>query len=399
MPLIDRAKAMQGDLVELRRSIHRQPEIGLMLPVTQQHVLDEVQDLPLEVSTGSRLSSVVAVLRGDRSSGRSVLLRADMDALPVKEETGLEFAAPSSAMHACGHDLHTAMLVGAARLLSEERERLAGDVVLVFQPGEEGHDGARIMLEEGLLNASGSPLDAAFALHVESAKMQRGLVVTRPGPMMAAVDTLRVTVRGAGGHGSMPHRASDPIPAAAEMVTALQTFVTRHFDVFDPVVITVAVFHAGTKPTVIPDDAHFEATVRSFSPQSHARVAEESVRLCRQIGTAHGLHVDAEYEVLHPATVNASAHADFALAAAAELLGSERSAVLASPISASDDFSLVLESVPGAMIFLGACPSGADPDTAPFNHSPRAVFDEDVLSDGAALFAALALGWLARQPS
>jgi amidohydrolase len=389
------ARAMQGDLVDLRRRIHREPEIGLRLPIAQRLVLDALDGLPLELSTGSGLSSVVAVLRGGRRTGRTVLLRADMDALPVTEQTGLEFAAPTQVMHACGHDLHSSMLVGAARLLCGRRDALAGDVVFMFQPGEEGHGGARMMIEEGVLKSAGRRPDAAFALHVVSAMLPLGTVGTRPGPLMAAVDVLRVTVHGAGGHGSMPHRANDPIPATAEMVTALQTMVTRRFDVFDPVVITVGSLHAGTQHNVIPDRAYFEATVRSFSPQAHARVSEQAVRVCQGIARAHGLELDGDFEVLFPVTVNDAAAARFVGDTVAKLFGANRFSDLQSPVTGSEDFSLVLDSVPGAMAFLGACPPNVDPATAPFNHSPLAIFDEGALCEGAALYAGLALDWLA----
>jgi hippurate hydrolase len=193
-------------------------------------VLDFLAGLPLEISTGSALSSVTAVLRGGGGSGGPVvLLRGDMDALPVTERTGLEYASQTEgAMHACGHDLHTAMLAGAARLLAARQHELPGTVVFMFQPGEEGLAGARYMIEEGVLDAAGKRPDAAYALHVFSAE-PTGVVSTRPGPMMASSQVLEVTVHGQGGHASTPHRAADPIPAACEMVTALQTMVTRRF--------------------------------------------------------------------------------------------------------------------------------------------------------------------------
>ncbi len=386
---------MQDQLVQLRRQIHRQPEVGLSLPLTQQAVLSALNDLPLEITTGARLSSVVAVLRGAGQGAGTVLLRADMDALPVAEHTGLGFAARGDAMHACGHDLHITMLCGAARLLSSHRDALAGDVVFMFQPGEEGHDGARQMIEEGVVRVAGRPADAAFALHVISAMLPSGVVATRPGTLMASGDLLRVTVRGAGGHGSTPHRARDPIPAAAEMVIGLQTLATRRFDVFDPVVITVGTFHAGTAHNVIPDQARFEATLRSFSHDAHAQLREQAVQLCRGIAAAHGLEVDADCDTLFPVTVNDDAEAAFVSQITQALFGAGRSVTLPVPLTGSEDFALVLNTVPGAMAFLGACPPGADPVTAPFNHSPQAVFDEAVLADGVALYAAYAIRRLA----
>src|SRR5581483_11770780 len=245
VPVRDDALKIADEIAELRHAIHREPEIGLDLPKTQAKVLGALDGLPLEISTGQGLTSVTAVLRGGRP-GPVVLLRGDMDALPVTEETGLPWAsAIPGAMHACGHDLHTAMLAGAARLLSAQRESLPGSVVFMFQPGEEGFAGARHMINEGVLAAAGSAPVAAYALHVTSNRLPCGVFSTRPGPMLAAADQITVTVRGRGGHASMPHRSADPIPAACEMVIALQTLVTRKFDVFDPVVITVGSFHAG----------------------------------------------------------------------------------------------------------------------------------------------------------
>jgi hippurate hydrolase len=389
---------MQDELVQLRRQIHREPEIGLSLPRTQEKVLGCLDGLPGVTATpGAELDSVVAVLRGGRAKGRRVLLRADMDALPVHEQTGLDFAADSEVMHACGHDLHTTMLVGAARLLSAQRERLAGDVVFMFQPGEEGYNGAGRMIDEGVLDAAGGPLDAAYAMHVTSAIFPGRVVSTRPGPFMAAADVLHVQVRGTGGHASAPHHAQDPVPIAAEIVTGLQTLVTRQFDIFDPVVITVGSFHAGTQHNIISDRADFEATVRSFSAEAQRAVSERAVRLCRDIAAAHGLRAEVEWETLYPVTTNNEVEAAFFAETAADVLGAESSVPMRFPLAGAEDFSRVLNQVPGAMAFLGACPPELDPASAPFNHSAYAMFDEGVLSSGAALYAELALRRLGRR--
>ncbi|AKA01619.1 amidohydrolase [Streptomyces noursei ZPM] len=395
MNLRDDARALSADLVHLRRTLHRTPEVGLDLPRTQETVLAQLADLPLEVSTGAGLSSVTAVLRG-AAPGPVVLLRGDMDALPVAERTGLDFAADNGRMHACGHDLHTTMLTGAAKLLSAHRDRLAGDVVFMFQPGEEGFDGARHMLAEGLLDAAGRRPDAAYAVHVMSAGLPGGVFGTRGGPALAASNVLRVTVRGAGGHGSMPHRAKDPVQAGCAMVTALQTWITRTFDVFDPVILTVGTFHAGTQQNVIPDTAVFEATVRSFSAEAQARVKDGTVEVCRGIAAAYGVAVDADFAELYPVTVNDHAEAEFAAHAVREALGEERFAPLPQPLHGSEDFSRVLAEVPGAMLTLGAPPAGADPERSANNHSPLAEFDDAVLADGAAVYAELAARRLTR---
>src|SRR3954469_10488452 len=396
MDFLDDARTQQDDLARLRRALHQDPEIGLELPRTQERVLAALDGLPVELTPGpAGLGSVTAVLRGGRSSGRSVLLRGDMDALPVAEETGLDFASTNGAMHACGHDLHTAALVGAARLLSARRAELTGDVIFMFQPGEEGYDGARHMIEAGVLEASGTVPEAAFALHVASAVFPAGLIAVRPGPIMSAADVLHVEVVGQGGHGSGPHLARDPVVAAAEMVTALQTLVTRRFDVFDPVVVTVGSFHGGTQHNVIPERANFDASVRTFSATNQAAVAEHAVRLCRGIADAHGLQAEIEWETLYPVTNNDPTEADFLAATAAELFGEAATMLMPPPHTGSEDFSRVLQRVPGAFAFLGATPPGLDPTTAPFNHAPQADFDESVLASGAALYAKLAIDRLA----
>lgn len=389
MNLRDDARALSDDLIHLRRALHRIPETGLALPRTQEAVLAELDGLPLEVRTGDGLSSVTAVLRGGRP-GPVVLLRGDMDALPVAERTGLDFAAGNGRMHACGHDLHTTMLTGAAKLLSAHREQLAGDVLFMFQPGEEGYDGARHMIGEGLLDVAGRRPAAAYAIHVLSAGLPSGVFRTRGGTAMAASNTLRVTVRGEGGHGSMPHRAKDPVQAACAMVTALQAWITRTFDVFDPVILTVGTFHAGTKQNVIPDTAVFEATVRSFSDAAQARVKDGTVEVCRGIAAAYGVGVDADFVEMYPVTVNDHAEAEFVADSVREALGEERFAPQPNPVQGSEDFSRVLAEVPGAMLFLGSPPAGADPERSPNNHSPLAQFDDAVLTDGAAVYAELA---------
>ncbi len=389
------AAAISGEIAELRHSIHAEPEIGLDLPKTQHKVVTALAGLPLEISTGQALTSVTAVLRGGQP-GKTVLLRGDMDALPVTERTGVPYASSiPGAMHACGHDLHTAMLVGAAKLLSARQADLPGNVIFMFQPGEESVGGARVMIAEGVLDAAGERPVAAYALHVASGLLPLGIAASKAGAVMAAADKLHVTVKGRGGHGAQPHHAADPIPVACEIVTALQTLVTRKFDVFDPVVITVGTFHAGTADNVIPDDAKFVATVRTFSPQARDLVKEASVRLAREIASAHGLTADVEYEDVYPVTVNDGGEFEFTRQTAGDLFGEHRFLTAPNPLTGSEDFSYVLEQVPGAFVMVGACPPETDASSAPFNHSAEAVFDDAIITDGITLYAELALRRLA----
>ncbi|HEY3472596.1 MAG TPA: amidohydrolase, partial [Amycolatopsis sp.] len=236
--LLDDARALQGRTVALRRAVHRHPEQGLQLPRTQAAIRESLADLPLEITDGKATTSLTAVLRGARP-GPAVLLRGDMDALPLTEETGLDFASEDpESMHACGHDTHVAMLASAARLLAARADQLAGSVVFMFQPGEEGHHGARFMIHEGVLEAAGTRVERAFGVHI-LANARSGLLQLRPGPLMASADSFHVRVTGKGGHGSAPQHTIDPVPAAAAMVGALHTMITRRVSVFDPAVLSV----------------------------------------------------------------------------------------------------------------------------------------------------------------
>lgn len=395
LALSDDAGELAPELTMLRHRLHRHPEIGLQLPWTQQALLAELDGLGLEVSTGESLTSVTAVLRGGQPDGRCVLLRADMDALPVTEASEVEFSSEiDGAMHACGHDLHMAMLVGAARLLSAHRDALAGDVLFMFQPGEEGWNGAGYMLDEGILEAAGRRPDAAYAMHVSSGKYPTGVFCARPGTLMAASDWLEVTVRGQGAHGSTPYLGRDPISAAAEIVSSLHALVTRRFNVFDPVVITVGSLHGGTARNIIPDEARFLATVRTFSDAARARVRDEAPQLCRQVGGAFGVEVEAIYHDEYPRTVNDAAHAEFAARTVADVFGADGYQPMAVPEAGAEDFSRVLEAVPGCYLMLGAS-TRPDYEAAPSNHSPRADFSDAVLSRGALLYSQLAIRSLA----
>ncbi len=390
--LLEEARGIADRIVALRRAIHAEPELGLMTPRTRDKVRAALADLALEWREGPSTTGLVATLKGGAGPGRSVLLRGDMDALPMPEETGLDFASTvPGAMHACGHDAHVAMLAGAARLLCARAESLAGEVRFMFQPGEEGHHGARFMLDDGLLD----PLpDAAFALHVMP-NAPHGLIAGRAGPLMAAADRLEIVVTGRGGHASMPHQTRDPVPVACEIVLALQAMVTRRFDAHDPVVVTVTTLEAGTAYNVIADTAALKGTIRTLSARHRAEVAAAIRTLAEGIAAAHGLSAEVEIEEGFPVTVCDARAVDFGERVARGLAGEAAFRRLPEPIMGAEDFSYVLEQVPGAMFFLGVSHEGEDWRACCGIHSSRMMLDETVLPRGAAYLAALGYRFLA----
>jgi len=391
--LIEDAKAITGELVTLRRAIHAEPELGLQTPKTCEKVRMALAHLPLEWQMGKSCTGMLATLKGGAGDGRSVLLRGDMDALPMPEETGLAFAsAVPGVMHACGHDAHTAMLAGAAELLCKRADELKGEIRFMFQPGEEGHHGARYMLEDGLLD----PLpDAAFALHVFP-NAPHGLIGGRAGPLLAAADQFRIRVNGKGGHASLPHETMDPIPVACEIVTALQAMVTRKFSAFDPVVVTVARIESGTTFNVIPDTAEIEGTMRSLSPANRERLREQIQVIAAGIAGAHGLTIDVEIIEGFPVTVCDERAVSFGQRVTQAMFGEEAFLQLANPIMGAEDFAYVLEKVPGAMFFLGVSHEGEDWTSCCGIHSTKMRVDETVLPRGAAFLAGLAGSFLAK---
>ncbi len=372
--------------IALRRAIHAEPELGLDLPRTTAKVRAALAGLPLEIREGPSTSGLMAILRGP-ANGRTVLLRGDMDALPLNEDTGLDFASLNpGAMHACGHDTHVAMLAGAARALCDRRERLTGTVMFMFQPGEEGWHGARHMIADGLLDPAP---DAAFALHI-SPNMPGGVFAGRTGPLLASSDKIRIKVRGSGGHASMPQDALDPIPILCEIVTALQAMVTRRISVFDPAVITIARIEAGTTDNVIPEDGRLWGTLRTLSERTRATAQAGIRRVAKHVAAAHGAVAEVEIDAGFPVTVCDGRVTDLARRAAETLFGEGAWMTMPTPMMGAEDFSYVLHRSPGAMAFLGAAPEGGDYRTCCALHSNRMVLDERVMARGIAMHCAMA---------
>lgn len=391
--LLVAARSILPDLIPIRRAIHRRPELGLHLPETQQLIIEELRNLGLEPALGQGLSSVTATI-GERRPGRTIVLRADMDALPLTEKTGLEFASEIDGhMHACGHDTHVAMLLGAARLLLDrvraDPSSLPGPVRLMFQPGEEGWFGAKVMLDEGFLDDLSPEHARAFAIHI-STLHPSGEVHSRPGPLLASADNIAITVYGSGGHASMPHNAKDPIPVAAEIITALQVAITRQVDVFDPAVLTIAHLSAGTTTNVIPETALLRGTFRTVSDERRKAMPDLIRRVVSGVAAAHDVEAEVEFEPLYPVTVNDVGVFERVRDIARAVIGDADVHEMPAPIMGAEDWSYVLQRIPGMMVNLGARPRDRELAGFPQNHSNLVVFEEDAMAVGVALYTAVA---------
>lgn len=381
---------MLPELQDLRRKLHQLPEFGLELPKTLATILNEVSGLG-EITLGKTITSAVLHIKGS-ANGPTVLLRADMDALAVVEDTGLPYASTNGFMHACGHDLHMSMGVGAAKILASRKDELKGDVIVLFQPGEEGHHGADVMIDEGALMVTGSKPIRAYGLHVFSS-YPLGMMGSRQGALMASAGDLLVTVSGSGGHGSMPWLSKDPISVLNEIMSSLQTMVTKRFSAFDPVIVNIGWVRAGDTATtnVIPETASFGATVRVFSEENATKLKQFTQELVSSIAEGFGLSATVEFTRATKVLLNDAAAIAAVEKVTSQLFGEGRYVNLPTPIAGGEDFASILREVPGAFVFMGACPAGVDHTTAATNHSNKAVFDDLVLSDGAALLASLAI--------
>ncbi|MEJ7842406.1 MAG: M20 family metallopeptidase [Rubrobacter sp.] len=369
-----------GKISALRRDIHREPELGFHTERTAEKVLAALEGLPLEIETGVAENGIVATLRGG-DDGPTVGLRADMDALPITEETGLPFASEvEGKMHACGHDGHTSMLVGAAHALCGMRDELNGTVRFIFQPAEEGGGGGRVMVEEGVAEG----LDSIFALHLWPG-LPFGTVATKAGPIMAAADAFEMEIEGIGGHGAMPHLSADAVVIAAHVVTALQTVVSREVDPVEPAVLTVGEIGAGTAFNIIPEKARIGGTVRTLNEDLRRRMPGRIEGLAQ--GVARGMRGDAtlDYRFSYPVTRNDAEAAARALETATALFDEESVLELPNPSMGAEDFAYFLERVPGAFVWLGV---GEDVFGL---HTPQFAFDEKILARGSALLTALVL--------
>ena len=388
------AEAGLDELVTLRRAIHAEPELGLHCPRTTEKLKAALAGLPLQIRDSQSTSGFIARLDGARP-GRTVLLRGDMDALPIVEETGLDFASHlHGQMHACGHDAHSAMLASAARILCGRRDEFAGTILFMFQPGEEGMHGARYMIDEGLLDDPAP--EAAFALHIFPNVLPGGTIACRPGAMLASADKVGAMISGKGGHAAMPHDAIDPVPIACEAVVALQSYIARRTTFTDPAILSITKISAGSAHNVIPDDVELLGTMRTLSTKMRQALGEAFERIVTKIAEAHGASAGAWIEEGYPPTINDPRAVAMVRQLTAEEFGEAAYFDMPAPIMGAEDFSYVLQKVPGAMAFLGVAPPGSDAaERAPL-HNPSMMVDEAVLPRGVAMHCAFAMRFLER---
>jgi hippurate hydrolase len=380
MPVINRIAGLAPRMTEWRRHLHAHPELAFDCFETAAFVAARLRDIGVdEIHEGIAQSGIVAVIEG-QAPGPVVGLRADMDALPMTEETGVGHASTvPGKMHACGHDGHTAMLLGAAAYLAETRN-FRGKVALIFQPAEEDGGGAGVMVEDGIMDRF--DIAEVYALH-NVPGLDLGRVLTTPGPIMAAVDEFHIHVEGRGGHGAMPHETADPIPAAVSIVQAIQTIVSRNNYALDDLVVSVTQIHAGTTDNVIPGTAYINGTVRTFDPAVQAMVMRRMEEIVSGQGASFGVTARLDYAVGYPATVNDPARAEFAAETAAEVVGAGLVDGAAGREMGAEDFAYMLQARPGAYLFLGGGPGAG-------LHHPKFDFNDEILPIGASLLARLA---------
>ncbi len=370
-----------AELVAWRRDLHAHPELGYAEERTSRVVAERLAAFGLDPDVGLAKTGVVATIQG-RAPGPAIALRADLDALPMPEENTFAHASKHPGrMHACGHDGHTTMLLAAARHLAEHPD-FAGTVHVVFQPAEEGGAGGRVMIEEGLLDRF--PAEQVFGLHNWPA-LPAGEMAVHAGPVMAAADLFVITVEGRGGHAAMPHQTRDPIIGGAQLVSALQTLVSRTVDPTDPAVLSVTAFNGGSAHNVIPSRVELKGTVRTFSPAAQDAIEAGMKRLTAQICAGLGLEGRVDYRRTYPATVNTRDEAELAARAAARVVGAERVHRHLPPSMGGEDFAFMLRARPGCYVWLG---TGAGPDSPPLHH-PRYDFHDAMLPVGASYWVSL----------
>ncbi len=385
MPIRDDVTPLLDDLTTIRQDFHKHPELGFEEERTSKIVSDKLTELGLEVHTGLAGTGVVGVLRGEGGSNRAIGFRADMDALPMSEKTDLTYKSVNdNAMHACGHDGHTTMLLGAAQYLSQTRN-FDGTVYFIFQPAEEGRGGGKVMVKDGLFDRF--PMESVWGMH-NMPGVPVGEIAMRTGPCMANADLFEITVRGKGAHGAMPHQGIDPVVVASHIVTATQSIIARNVDPLESGVVSITAVNSGSTHNVIPDDAVMLGTARSYRPDVQDIQEENLRRVVEQVAAAFGATASLRYERNYPATVNTPEETDQAAAVARRVCGDAKVDVDTPPKMGAEDFSFMLNERPGAYIFLGNGLEGEKGGIAV--HNPKYDFNDDAIGYGVSYWAELA---------
>ncbi len=389
MTVLTHLRARHEFMTCLRRDIHAHPELAFQETRTACVVADFLRTLGLDdVHEGWAGTGVVGVLHGALGAGAAIGLRADMDALPVDEKNTFEHhSRHQGKMHACGHDGHTTMLLAAADYLAQARQ-FAGTVYFIFQPAEESYGGARVMLEEGLLERF--PIKAVFGLH-NWPGLPVGSLAVHSGPVMAGSDEFEIVVRGRGGHGAMPHLSVDPVAVGAALVQSLQTVVSRNTDPLDSAVLSITQFHAGHATNVIPDEAVLKGTVRSFQPRVQQATVAAMERVCQGVGAAYGAQVVLSYKYGYPPTINTPAEAEQCRQVASHVLGAEQVRSDLPPSMGAEDFAYFLQQRPGCYVWLGNGPA----EGGCLLHNPHYDFNDELIPLGASYWVGLVTQLLA----
>ncbi len=381
MPILNRAAEMQDEIAGWRRHIHQQPELGFDVHKTASFVAEKLKEFGVDdIATGIGRTGVVGIIKGRLGAGDTIGLRADMDALPIQEITGKPYASSvANKMHACGHDGHTAMLLGAAKYLAETRN-FSGNVAVIFQPAEEGEGGGNEMVKEGMMDRFA--IKKVFGMH-NMPGLPAGEFAIRPGPIMAATAEFTIQIKGKGGHAAMPHTTIDPVVAGSQLVGAIQSIASRTIDPIKSVVVSVTKFHAGDAYNIIPETAELAGTMRTLDKAVAAQAEERLRAICSGIATTFGVTVDLDFDPNYPVTVNHPEETVFATDVAREIAGAPKVNDAIAPLMGGEDFSYMLEARPGAFIFLG------NGDSANLHH-PAYDFNDEVIPQGVSYWVKLA---------
>ncbi|OZV11458.1 N-acyl-L-amino acid amidohydrolase [Tissierella sp. P1] len=389
--IIQEVKKIEEDIINWRRELHQIPEIGLDLPKTAKFIMDELDNMNIEYHTLVNGNAIVGLIKG-KEEGKTIGLRADTDALPVKEKTGLEFASNNGCMHACGHDGHTAILLGVAKVLNENKDKFKGNIKLLFQPGEEYPGGAKPMIEEGALE--NPKVDAVMGLHLGNLgkEIPKGKIGVSYGIMMAAVDVMYIKINGKGSHGAYPHQSIDPIVTASEIVLALQTIISREVDPVEPAVVSVTRIDGGFNHNIIPDSVEIQGTIRTVNEETRQRISRRIEEIVKGVTLAHGASYEIDYEFCYPALINSEEFTKGFVESAKKIIPEEDIVEMKSPVMGAEDMSFFLQRVPGTFFYLSNM-AEIDGEFHP-HHNPKFDIDEGQMWKGAALIIQNTIDWL-----